>query len=111
MEWGVPHADYFEGILSHKTGYQRMNDTQWIDADIIVPLFEMVYGDAIAMYTHQSDRPKPDNPGPHSGPDALCGDAGLQLRQSPLLDGPDAGLPAARRCGRTSSLRSRREPG
>ncbi len=62
MEWGVPYADYFEGILSHKTGYQRLNDAQWTTADIIVPLFEIVYGDAIAMYTHQSDRPRPDNP-------------------------------------------------
>jgi hypothetical protein len=62
-EWGVPHADYFEGILSHKTGYQRLNDAQWLTADIIVPLFELVYGDAIPMYTHQSDRPQPDNPG------------------------------------------------
>jgi hypothetical protein len=62
MEWGLPHADYFEGILSHKTGYQRLNDVQWTTADIIVPMFEMVYGDAIPMYTHQSDRPRPDNP-------------------------------------------------
>ena len=33
------------------------------DTDIIIPLFELVYGDAIPIYTHQSDRPRPDNPG------------------------------------------------
>ena len=58
-EWGVSHADYFEGLMSHKTRWQeqRPND------DIIVPLFEIVYGDAIAIYAHQSDRPRLDNPG------------------------------------------------
>ena len=61
-EWGVPHADYFEGLLSHKTGYNSRNDPQWESADIIVPLFELVYGDCIPIYTHQSDRPRPDNP-------------------------------------------------
>ena len=57
-EWGVAHADYFEGLMSHKTHYQQPNDT-----DIIVPLFEIVYGDAISIYAHQSDRPRIDNPG------------------------------------------------
>lgn len=56
-EWGVPHADYFEGLMSHKTGWNRSNKS-----DIVIPLFEVVYGDAIPLYTHQSDRPEPDNP-------------------------------------------------
>jgi uncharacterized protein DUF5696 len=56
-EWGVPHADYFEGLMSHKTGWNRGNKS-----DIVIPLFEVVYGDAIPLYTHQSDRPEPDNP-------------------------------------------------
>ena len=56
-EWAVPHADYFEGLMSHRTRFQRPNDT-----DIVIPLFELVYGDAIPIYTHQSDRPRPDNP-------------------------------------------------
>lgn len=56
-EWGVAHADYFEGLMSHRTHFQRPNDP-----DIIIPLFELVYGDAIPIYTHQSDRPRPDNP-------------------------------------------------
>lgn len=57
-EWGVAHADYFEGLMSHRTHFQRANDP-----DVIIPLFELVYGDAIPIYTHQSDRPLPDNPG------------------------------------------------
>jgi len=57
-EWGVAHADYFEGLMSHRTHFQQPNDT-----DIIIPLFELVYGDAISIYAHQSDRPRPDNPG------------------------------------------------
>lgn len=56
-EWGVVHADYFEGLMSHRTRFQNTNDT-----DVIIPLFELVYGDAIPIYTHQSDRPRPDNP-------------------------------------------------
>jgi hypothetical protein len=56
-EWGVAHADYFEGLMSHRTHFQRASDT-----DIIIPLFELVYGDAIPIYAHQSDRPRPDNP-------------------------------------------------
>ncbi len=56
-EWGVAHADYFEGLMSHRTRFQQTNDT-----DIIIPLFELVYGDAIPIYAHQSDRPRPDNP-------------------------------------------------
>ena len=56
-EWGVAHADYFEGLMSHRTHFQRPDDT-----DIILPLFELVYGDAIPIYSHQSDRPRPDNP-------------------------------------------------
>ena len=57
-EWGVAHADYFEGLMSHRTRFQRPNDT-----DVVIPLFELVYGDAIPIYAHQSDRPRPDNPG------------------------------------------------
>ena len=56
-EWGVPHADYFEGMMSHKTRWNQPNNT-----DIIVPLFEIVYGDSISIYAHQSDRPRLDNP-------------------------------------------------
>ena len=57
-EWGVPHSDYFEGLMSHKTGFNVRREPP----DIIVPLFHMVYGDCIPIYTHQSDRPRPDDP-------------------------------------------------
>jgi hypothetical protein len=56
-EWGVPHADYFEGLMSHRTRWRKPDDKS-----IILPLFELVFGDAILMYTHQSDRPRPDMP-------------------------------------------------
>lgn len=57
-EWGVPHADYFEGLMSHKTGFLVRRETP----DIIVPMFHLVYGDCIPIYTHQSDRPTPEDP-------------------------------------------------
>jgi hypothetical protein len=56
-EWCVPHGDYLEGLLSHKTRYNDPEDT-----DIIIPLFEMVYGDCIALNSHQGDKGRPDNP-------------------------------------------------
>lgn len=54
QEWAVPCADYFEGIMSHKT--------QKSDDEIVIPLFPMVYGDCINLYTHQGDRATPDKP-------------------------------------------------
>lgn len=55
FEWGVPHADYFEGILSHKKQSHAKT------SEIVIPLFELVFGDAIPMFTHQSDRLSPEN--------------------------------------------------
>jgi hypothetical protein len=57
-EWAVSRADYFEGLMSHKTGFRRSADQV---EDIVIPMFEIVYGDAIPIYTHQSDRPRPDD--------------------------------------------------
>lgn len=54
QEWAVPCADYFEGMMSHKT--------QKPDAEIVIPLFPMVYGDCVNLYTHQGDRATPDKP-------------------------------------------------
>jgi hypothetical protein len=50
QEWAVPDADYFEGMMSHKgaDGSQE-----------VVPLFEIVYGDCVNLYTHQGDRASP----------------------------------------------------
>lgn len=47
-EWAVPHADYMEGLLSHKTKAAKSGR--------VIPLFEMVYGDCVSLYTHQGDR-------------------------------------------------------
>jgi hypothetical protein len=44
-EWGIPQADYFEGLLGHRTRYQRPNDN-----DIVIPLFQLVYNDAMPVY-------------------------------------------------------------
>ena len=82
-EWAVPHADYMEGLLSHKTGASKSSR--------VIPLFEMVYGDCVSLYTHQGDR--------IGAGDAkkvldhiLRGDAPTTLRQPPLLeDGRSAG--------------------
>jgi hypothetical protein len=54
-ETGVAHADYFEGMLSHKT------KSHLAGADTVIPLFELVFGDAIPLLTHQSERLGPDN--------------------------------------------------
>ncbi|HID24613.1 MAG TPA: hypothetical protein EYP14_19750 [Planctomycetaceae bacterium] len=48
----MPHADYMEGILSDKTAFHKSSD--------VIPLFEMVYGDCVNLYTHQSDRIGPN---------------------------------------------------
>ncbi len=55
-EYGVAHADYFEGMMSQKTGSNHPG------AEEVIPLFEMVYGDAIPIYTHQSDKLSPEQP-------------------------------------------------
>ena len=51
QEWAVPHADYFEGLMSHKCGD---------DGQEVIPLFEIAYGDCINLYTHQGDRASPE---------------------------------------------------
>ena len=42
IEWGVPVADYFDSLFG-----QRVNRRS---TDVVVPLFEMVYGDCISIY-------------------------------------------------------------
>ena len=52
-EWAVPHADYFEGIFSHKaSGDPR---------EIVVPIMPIVYGDCVMLFTHQGDRLGPND--------------------------------------------------
>jgi hypothetical protein len=51
-EWAIPHADFFEGLTGvsgtyyHNTGSDLLKET----GGSVVPLFEMVYRDTIAMY-------------------------------------------------------------
>lgn len=62
-EWAVPHADYFEGLLSHKVSAGH-SDRGWARTagGIVVPLFEIIYGDCLNLYCHQGDRATPDKP-------------------------------------------------
>ncbi|MBM3476148.1 MAG: hypothetical protein FJX75_22995 [Armatimonadetes bacterium] len=53
QEWAAPDADYFEGIMS-----QKAED----DGQDVVPLFEIVYGDCVNLYTHQGDRANASRP-------------------------------------------------
>lgn len=74
-EWAVPHADYFEGLLSHKAQGRtssasggRATANQFFGGIkngaagslTVIPLFELVYGDCISIYCH--DPVRPDNP-------------------------------------------------
>lgn len=62
-EWAVPHVDYMEGLLSHKVaGGQEGREGSRQDGSQVIPLFEIVYGDCVNLYTHQSDRLTPDRP-------------------------------------------------
>ena len=63
-EWAVSHADYFEGLLNHKTRARAPLDAQKEPSasQIVIPLFELVYGDSILIYSHQDGRARPDDP-------------------------------------------------
>jgi hypothetical protein len=69
-EWAVPHADYFEGLLEHKVHPQEPesperpqgSETEPSHSQIVIPLFELVYGDAILIYNHQDGVARPDDP-------------------------------------------------
>ncbi|MBC7287860.1 MAG: hypothetical protein H5T86_07420 [Armatimonadetes bacterium] len=52
-EWAVPHADYFEGIFSHKASGDP--------SEIVVPIMPTVYGDCVMLFTHQGDRLGPED--------------------------------------------------
>jgi hypothetical protein len=49
-EWAIPHADFFEGLTGVSGGW--FHDARLTDklGAVVVPLFEMVYRDTIAMY-------------------------------------------------------------
>jgi hypothetical protein len=48
-EWAIPHADYFEGLTGVSGTYYHQLKPQTLGATVI-PLFELVYRDCIAMY-------------------------------------------------------------
>ena len=50
-EWAVPHAHFFEGLLTHRTVHGK--------AFTAVPIFPIVYGDCIDLLTMQGDRLDP----------------------------------------------------
>jgi hypothetical protein len=56
MEWAVPHSHYFEGLLSRRFHEERIPPGAYP-----VPLFELVYRDCIALYTHQGDKAGPES--------------------------------------------------
>lgn len=59
-EWAVPYADYMEGVFGHRVNIK--NKTSQFHSHLggdLIPLFEMVYGDCVNLYPHQSDRAVP----------------------------------------------------
>ena len=62
-EWAVPHADYMEGLLSHKLGANRPERAFSRRGDgVVIPMFEIIYGDCVNLYGHQGDRATPSRP-------------------------------------------------
>jgi hypothetical protein len=49
-EWAIPHADFFEGFTGVSGTYYHNKDLVKNLGATVVPLFEMVYRDCIAMY-------------------------------------------------------------
>ena len=49
-EWAIPCADYFEGLTGVSGGYYHNKDLVKSLGASVVPLFEIVYRDCIAMY-------------------------------------------------------------
>lgn len=49
-EWAIPHADFFEGLTGVSGGYYHNKDLLKNLGASVVPLFELVYRDCIAMY-------------------------------------------------------------
>lgn len=49
-EWAIPHADFFEGLTGVSGTYYHNKELVGKVGGTVVPLFEMVYRDCIAMY-------------------------------------------------------------
>ncbi|MBW4028855.1 MAG: hypothetical protein HIU93_15930 [Acidobacteria bacterium] len=54
-EVGVAHADYFEGMLSQKTTSHKPG------AEVVIPLFPLVYADAVTLLSHGSQKLMPES--------------------------------------------------
>jgi hypothetical protein len=49
-EWAIPHSDFFEGLTGVSGGYYHDSGLPGKLGATVVPLFELVYRDCIAMY-------------------------------------------------------------
>lgn len=49
-EWAIPHSDFFEGLTGVSGGYYHDATLHTRLGAVVVPLFELVYRDCIAMY-------------------------------------------------------------
>lgn len=49
-EWAIPHSDFFEGLTGVSGGYYHNKAMPGNVGGVVVPLFELVYRDCIAMY-------------------------------------------------------------
>ena len=49
-EWAIPHSDFFEGLTGVSGGYYHDSGLTGKLGATVVPLFELVYRDCIAMY-------------------------------------------------------------
>lgn len=49
-EWAIPHADFFEGLTGVSGTYYHNKDLVAKLGATVIPLFEMVYRDTIALY-------------------------------------------------------------
>jgi len=56
-EWAVPHADFFEGLASVSGQYYHMLKPEELDGRV-VPLFDMVFRDSIAIYGKYGYQPE-----------------------------------------------------
>jgi hypothetical protein len=103
-EWAIPHSDFFEGFTGVSgRSYHDENLMRKLGATV-VPLFELVYRDCIAMYGKYGYDPqraaeyvlqhislaRPLNY--HSIPPHLYWKNGFQPATAPALDAPNPGL-------------------
>lgn len=49
-EWAIPHSDFFEGLTGVSGGFYHNKAMPGNVGGVVVPLFELVYRDCIAMY-------------------------------------------------------------